>query len=141
VRVPELKQFGELDAEDFQRHPVWIGCHTTDYGKPRYEDTDEETFRPYDGHLPVNPSDGMLLIRAVIQLKDGTCYPGFVIPGLSLGRQQPQIFVDERRFAFWGGRLSIPQRSQRELYAALGKGPEAIFPLHFAGNLPFALRR
>jgi hypothetical protein len=76
----------------------------------------------------------MLLVRAVIQLKDGTCYPGFVTPGLSLGTQQPQIFVDDRCFAFWGGRLGIPQRSQHELYAALGKRPGAIFPLYFAAD-------
>lgn len=132
--IPELKQFGELGAEDFQSNPVWIGCHTADYGKAWYEDTDEQTFRPYDGDLPADPHGGVLLVRAVVQLKDGTCYPGFVSPGLSLGAQQPQIFVNDRRFAFWGGRLGIPQRSQQELYAALGKPPDAIFPLRFVGD-------
>src|SRR5882724_7003113 len=39
-----LKQFAELEPEDFGRHPVWIGCHTADYGKRWYNDTDEETF-------------------------------------------------------------------------------------------------
>ena len=27
---PELKQFGDLSPGDFDRHPVWIGCHTAD---------------------------------------------------------------------------------------------------------------
>src|SRR5438874_1972957 len=85
VKTLELKQFGELDAEDFQRHPVWIGCHTADYGRPWHEDTDDETFRPYSGKLPVDPSEGMLLVRAVIELKDGSRYPGFVTPGSGLG--------------------------------------------------------
>jgi hypothetical protein len=80
MATPELKQFGELELEDLKRHPVWIGCHTADNGKPWYEDTDEETFRPYAGTLPANPAEGMLLVRAVFELKDGTRYLGFVTP-------------------------------------------------------------
>lgn len=134
MSTPELKQFGELDAEDFQRHPVWIGCHTADYGRPWYEDTDEETFRPYSGKLPVDPSEGVLLVRAVIELKDGSRYPGFMTPGSGLGTQQPQIFVDERRFGFWGGIAGIVEQVQQELYAALEKEPGAIFPLRFVAD-------
>lgn len=130
----ELKQFGELNAEDFQRHPVWIGCRTADYGKPWYEDTDEETFRPFTGALPVDQNEGMLLVRVVIELKDGSRYPGFIAPGSGLGAQQPQIFVDDRRFGFWGGMVGITERAQQELYAALEKGPDAIFPLRFFAN-------
>jgi hypothetical protein len=77
---PELKQFGDLTAADFERHPVWIGCHTADYEEPWYEQTDEETFRPRTGDLPADPSEGMLLVRATIQLRDGTTLPGFVTP-------------------------------------------------------------
>ncbi len=54
----ELKQFGELEPEDFERHPVWIGCHTADYGKPWYNDSDEETFpcdREGDGGTRFQP--------------------------------------------------------------------------------------
>jgi hypothetical protein len=134
VKRTELKQFGELDVEDFQHHPVWIGCHTADYGRPWYEDTDEETFRPYTGRLPVDASEGMLLIRAVIELRDGSRYPGFVSPGSRLGAQQPQIFVDGRRFCFWGGVAGIAERAQREFYAALKKEPNAIFPLRFVAD-------
>jgi hypothetical protein len=71
MTTPELKQFGDFDIEDLERHPVWIGCHTADYGKPWYEDTDEETFRPYRGKLPADPADGMFLVRAVFVLRDG----------------------------------------------------------------------
>jgi hypothetical protein len=130
----ELKQFGELEVEDFQRHPVWISCHTADYGRPWYEDTDEETFRPYTGQLPVDASEGSLLIRAVIELRDGSRYPGFVTPGSGLGTQQPQVFVNGRRFGFWGGVAGIPEAAQRDLYAALGKEHDAIFPLRFAAD-------
>jgi hypothetical protein len=148
MTTPELKQFGDFDVEDLQRHPVWIGCHTADYGKPWYEDTDEETFRPYKGKLPADPAEGMFLVRAVFVLRDGTLYPGFVTPAIEgwgkghdgrpmfehnhiLGTQQPQMFVGDRLFGFWGGMVGINSHSQRELYAALGKRPEAIFPLRF----------
>jgi hypothetical protein len=134
LKAPELKQFGELDAEDFQRHPVWIGCHTADYGKPWYDDTDEETFRPYAEKLPADPSEGMLLVRAAISLNDGSTYPGFMTPGSGLGAQQLQIFVDDRVFGFWGGMVGIAERAQQELYATLGKDPEAIFPLRFVAD-------
>ena len=154
VKTPELKQFGELDAEDFQRHPVWIGCHTADYGKPWYEDTDEETFRPYSGKLPADLAEGMLLVRAVFELRDGSRYPGFVTPaaegwdkGLDgrpmfehnhvLGTQQPQMFVGDRLFGFWGGMMGIPSQAQQELYAALGKRPDAIFPVRFNADADF----
>jgi hypothetical protein len=60
---PELKQFNDLTPADFQRHPVWIACHTEDFAEPWFNETDEETFRPWIGALPVGPSDGMVLAR------------------------------------------------------------------------------
>jgi hypothetical protein len=148
MATPELKQFGELEAEDFERHPVWVGCHTADYGKPWYEDTDEETFRRYTGKLPADPAEGMLLVRAVFELRDGSRYRGFVTPAAEgwdkglvgrpifehnhiLGTQQPQMFVGDHLFGFWGGMLGIPSQAQQELYAALGKRPDVIFPVRF----------
>ncbi|HEY7363183.1 MAG TPA: hypothetical protein VIE37_03670 [Methylomirabilota bacterium] len=134
---PELKQFGDLGPSDFERHAVWIGCHTADYDEPWYDETDEETFRPWSGPLPVDPSQGMLLVRATLQLADGTAVPGFVTPAFDandLGTQQPQIFVGGRRFAFWGGVVGVPPRERHALYAALGKPPEAVFPLRFAAE-------
>jgi len=42
--------------------------------------------------------------------------------------------VDDRRFGFWGGMVGIPERAQQELYAALEKEPDAIFPLRFVAD-------
>jgi hypothetical protein len=154
MATPELKQFGDLEAEDFERHPVWVGCHTADYGKSWYEATDEETFRPYTGNLPADPAEGTLLVRAVFELRDGTRYPGFVTPaaeawdkGLAgrprfehdhiLGTQQPQIFVGDHQFGFWGGIVGIPSQIQQELYETVGKDPEAIFPVRFNTDAGF----
>jgi len=149
--TPELKQFGELELEDLARHPVWIGCHTADYGKPWYDDTDEETFRPRAGALPADPSEGKLLVRAVLEIKDGTRYMGFVTPAAEgwdkeqdgrlhnhiLGIQQPQIFVRDRMFGFWGGTAGISPETQREVYAAFGKRPDSIFPVQFYVDVGF----
>jgi hypothetical protein len=132
---PELKQFGDLSRGDFERYPIWTGCHVADYSEPWYGETDEETFRPWAGALPVAPSEGMLLVRAVFELRDGTRHPGFVTPAFDegdLGTQQPQIFVGDRRFGFWGGMFGVPIEQRRALYAALRRTPDAVFPLSFS---------
>jgi hypothetical protein len=134
---PELEQFGDLAAEDFDEHPVWVGCHTADYDEPWYEDTDEETFRPWTGNLPADASEGMLLVKATLELRDGSKHPGFVTPAPNpgdLGTQQPQIFAGGRRFGFWGGVFGVPIEERRSLYAALGRKPEEIFPLRFSAD-------
>jgi hypothetical protein len=131
---PELKQFGDLSPADFDQHPVWVGCHTADYGEPWYEGTDEETFRPWTGALPVSQSDGMFLVRATLELQDGSRHSGFVTPAFKegdLGVQQPQIFVGKRRFGFWGGMFGVAAEERQALYTALGRGPDAVFPLRF----------
>jgi hypothetical protein len=105
MAMPELKQFGELLPADFERHPVWVACHTADGGEPRYKDTDEETFRPWTAGFPATASQDILLVHATFELPDGSRYPGFVTPALKegdLGTMQPQMFVDGLRFSFWG---------------------------------------
>jgi peptidoglycan/xylan/chitin deacetylase (PgdA/CDA1 family) len=135
MTTPNLKQFADLTAEDFERHPVWIGCHTVDYDEPWYEDTDEQTFRPWTGKLPASASEGMLLVRATLELRDGTRYNGFVTPAAKerdLATQQPQVFVGARRFGFWGGIFGVPEKERKALYAALGKNPDQVFPMRFS---------
>jgi hypothetical protein len=68
--VPEMRQFGDLNPEDFQRHPVWIGCHGVDSNKPWYKDTDEEhSARGTERCL--SPTEGMLLVRATLNCEMG----------------------------------------------------------------------
>lgn len=152
---PELRQFGELGPEDFERHPVWILCHTADYDKPWYEDTDEETFRPWTEGLPATVLRETLLVRAEFELWDGSHYPGFVTPLVEgydtlpngrrvgkvrhpLSREQPNILVGSKRFAFWGGIIGISKQAQQEFYAAVGKEPEQVFPLQFRAEARLA---
>jgi hypothetical protein len=131
---PELKQYADLTVEDFDRHPVWIGCHIADYDEPWYEETDEETFRAWIGALPVDPSEPMLLVRATIELHDGSRYPGFVTPSLDdsdIGSQQPQIFVAGQRFGFWGGMFGADATERQVFYSAIGKRAGDVFPVRF----------
>jgi hypothetical protein len=133
VTTPELKQFGELTAEDFEREPVWISCHTEDYDEPWYDQTDEETFRPWTGDLPISPSLGMLLVRATATLADGSTYPGFYTPAENddLGLIQPQIFASGRLFMFWSGVLGVPRSYRDDFYGSIGGSPDTVFPIRF----------
>ena len=135
MEKPELKQFGDLSREDFDRHPVWIGCHTADYDKPWYEDTDEETFRPWTGKLPADAPEGILLVKATFELVDASRHAGFITPALGpddIGTQQPYIFVGDQCFGFWGGIVGVSIGERQSLYAALGRKPDEIFPLRFS---------
>ena len=140
---PLLRQFGNLRAEDFERHPVWVQCHIVDYDEPWYDDTDEETFRPWSKTTPVDPKEAMFLVKATFRLADGTELSGFVTPQNSeedegkpdLGLLQPQLFLPSgKRVGFWCGILSPPEDEVSGLYAALGKTQQEVFPVSFAAN-------
>jgi len=72
-----MKQWGDLTAADFERHPVWIGVHNYDDDEPWYEESDEETFRPWTGRLPFAEGRGIVLVAATFELADGSVYPGY----------------------------------------------------------------
>ena len=138
---PELKQFADLTGEDFVKHPVWINCHVEDYEQPWHEKADEETFRPWSGVLPVSASNGMLLVRAVAQLRDGSHYSGFLSPSFEegdLGMMQSHVFIDGKQYGFWGSQPGISVGWRQKFYEASGKEPEEIFPIRFTTEAEFA---
>jgi hypothetical protein len=129
---PVLRQFGELRPDDFERHPVWIGCHTADHDEEWYEETDEETFRPHVEPLPADPRDGMLLVRATATLNDGSELQGFLTPEVEkadLGAMQPHVFVSGLMFGFWTGMASVSDDMRNDFYGASGKDSAQVFPL------------
>ena len=119
---------------------MWASSHSFDCDEPWYAETDEETFRPWDGPLPVSPNDGMYLVRASFVLADGTPLDGFFTPPIthvggerSLGEIQPHIFLDAgERVGFWLGMFAQPAVACEQLYARLGKSADAVFPISFA---------
>lgn len=132
-----FKQYGELTPEDFQTHPVWVSCHLADEEEVWFEETDEESFRPWLGPLPVDPS-GLYLVAAAFSLADGTQLEGFVTPASPdepypgvLGTVQPCVFSAEGQVVcFWLG--MFPQRaSVQRAYNVLAKHPSQVFPVQF----------
>jgi hypothetical protein len=129
------RRLGELRAEDFEAHAVWVQCHTMDG-----DEFDEEMFRPWDGPLPVNPAAGMFLVRAVLTLADRTESAGFITPQPStandnkpdLGLIQPYLFLASgENFGFWYGALEPEAEDIARNYERLGRGPERVFPGRF----------
>jgi hypothetical protein len=140
---PDLKQFGDLRADDFRRHQVWAACHSFDYDEPWFDDTDEETFRPWLGKLPADPSEGMFLVACEATLADGSSSEGFLTPsqegqasGASdLGTIQPHLFLPAASaLGFWGGLAGTPAGARSELYRALARSSEGVFPIRFRAS-------
>jgi hypothetical protein len=133
---PLLKQFGDLSASDFELHPIWVSCHGTDQDEPWHDDTDEETFRPWTGQVPVDPADGIFLVRSRFRIASGQEYAGFVTPAMpqesgNLGAIQPHMAVAGRFVSFWYGMMNIPAETKSALYVALRKKPSEVFPIRF----------
>ncbi len=131
---PELKQFEQLTEADFDRYPVWIDVHLTDYSEPWYDETDEQTCRPWTGDIPVDPAQHMFFIRAAFEMSDGSQHSGFATPSArneDLGAMQPVLFAGGRQHLFWWGILGINDEHRRAFYTAVGKEPELIFPIDF----------
>ena len=140
---PLLRQFGDLTPADFQTYAVWVNCHVIDYNEPWYDDTDEETFRPWLEATPVDPAETMFLVRASLRLADGTEFPGFITPQQpqqnegqpDLGLIQPQLFLTSgKQVAFWFGVLTPSKGDISGLYASLGKTDAEVFPLTFTAE-------
>lgn len=161
--TPELKLIADLRSSDFQRHPVWVGVHNMDYGKPWYDASDERTYRPNMEPLPLPAERGMVLVQAVFTLRDGSKHTGFVqaarpdwdVPlrkGMAtarslsggdsrglLGIQRPHIFVGQEVFYFWGGVAGIAPATRERFYVAIGRPAETIFPITFAAEPGLAI--
>jgi hypothetical protein len=138
---PILKQFIELNENDFINNPVWVQCHIIDYDQPWYEETDEKTFRPWDKELPVNPDYAMYLIQTTFTANNGITYTGFITPNGNafgendLGLVQPQIFgKDGKIVSFWMGMFKYENEKIREIYANLNLSPNDLFPIKFAST-------
>lgn len=137
---PILKQFGDLTISDFDKFSIWVQCHIIDYDERWYDDTNEETFRPWTEKTPVSPDYAMFLIKADLKLKNGAKFQGFLTPCLEsdyqnendLGLIQPQIFGRSGEcIGFWTGAFPMKSTEIQDFYKLIGKTPEEIFPIEF----------
>jgi len=131
---PNLKQFVHLKSGDLVTHPVWASCHSVDDDEPWYEETDEETCRPWPSEIPV-AADEMYLVAGEFAMADGSCHQGFATPALEpneMGLIQPQIFSPSgKRHAFSLG-MFPRQEEINGFYTDFAKRPSPVFPVTFS---------
>ena len=136
AKRPLLRQASDLKAGDFGKHPVWVHCHVVDYDESWYDDTDEETFRPWLGALPINPSHAIFLVTAEFVFANGSTFEGFVTPATEpadIATMQPHVFVGEERVGFFGGVFGVPEDTRVRFHHAVG-GSTGVFPVTFAAK-------
>jgi hypothetical protein len=130
------KQVYELTPEDLRESPVWEFC-LDEEGK---DGQDEATVRPYRAHGPLDPRDGMFIVRAAFALADGSRASGYLTPPVQnssgIGTLQPTIVTDAGQVVFWFG-CAVPDRAiLAKSYAYLGKDSGlAVFPLCFESQV------
>lgn len=129
------KQVYDLTPDDLSRQAVWEFA----LDEEGEEDQDEATVRPYEIDGPLDPNDGMFVVRARLQLADGTGLIGYLTPPVrgdsSLGTLQPAVVVEGGQVSFWCGMLTPEPAHVEESYARLGKSsPSDVFPLKFESD-------
>jgi hypothetical protein len=130
------RQIYELTADDLDRYPVWEFA----LDEEGEEGQDEATVRPYELHGPLDPSDGMFIVRARLTLADGTGVIGYLTPPVqgdsSLGTLQHAAVTGAGQVSFWCGILAPEPTYIAESYARLGKSAAAqVFPLRFESDV------
>jgi|HubBroStandDraft_2_1064218.scaffolds.fasta_scaffold629716_1 hypothetical protein len=82
MELPLLRDISELTPSDFREHPLWVCVHGRDQEAPWYEQTNDQTYRPWIGALPYVPKSPFdaVLVAAIFELADGTTYRGYFNP-------------------------------------------------------------
>jgi hypothetical protein len=129
------KQVYELTVEDFETHPVWEFASDEE----SEEGQDEATVRPYSQSGPANAADGMLVVRALITLADGTQLKGYLTPppprSNDIGSIQPEIVTPKGNVSFWYGVRKPSPEIISKAYEILGKESAGVFPVHFTSDV------
>jgi hypothetical protein len=126
----------DLAVQDLDRHAVWEFA----LDEEGVEGQDEATVRPFEVAGPLDPGDGMFIVRARFRLSDGTRMRGYLTPQVqgdsSLGTLQPTIVAAGGQVFFWCGMLE-PEPSQIAAnYARLGKvSAHEVFPIRFESDV------
>jgi hypothetical protein len=130
------RQVYDLTVADLDQHPVWEFA----LDEEGEEGQDEATVRPYESHGPLDPAEGMFIVRARLRLADGTQFTGYLTPPVqgdsSLGTLQPTVVAGEDQVGFWCGMLEPEPAQLASCYARLGKSSAAqVFPLRFESDV------
>lgn len=136
VRV--RKQVYELTLGDLSTFPIWEFRLDAE-GEEGQEGRDESTVRPYSALGPLDPADGMFVVRAVFTLADGTRMRGYFTPpsrdDASMGTLQPIIVTDRGQVRFWCGTATPGPKRLAHSYELLGKNAKQVFPVQFESDV------
>lgn len=129
------KQVYELTLDDVKKFPVWEFA----LDEEGEEGQDEATVRPYEVSGPLEPSDGMFIVRATFTLADGTRMHGYVTPPVKrddgLGRLQPVIITERGQVLFWHGVVPPSAENLAQSYARLGRDAAKSFPAQVVSDV------
>jgi len=130
------KQVYELTPADLETHQIWEFA----LDEERLDGQDEATVRPWKGGPPLNPADGMFVVRASFELADGARLFGYLTPpvqGVSgIGTIQPVIVAKQGQVQFWFGIRTPNAEEISRAYATLGRTANAVFPCRYASEVP-----
>jgi len=130
------RQVYELTPTDLERFPVWEFA----LDEEGEEGQDEATVRPYDATLPLDPAEGMFIVRATLTLSDGTHFKGYLTPAVQgeegLSTFQPAVVVPGGQVSFWCGMLVPSPDHIARCYSLLGKASSRqVFPVRFQSDV------
>ena len=129
------KQVYELTAGDLEQHPIWEFA----LDEEGEEGQDEATVRPWTGNQPLDPADGMFVVRAVFELADGTKLTGYLTPPVqgesSIGTIQPIVVTDRGQVNFWCGAMAPAVEAVRGSYTKLGRNSSSVFPCRYSSDV------
>lgn len=80
--APLLRDQGSLLRADFDRYPVWVRVQDYDREQPWYRGSTEQTYRPWEGPLPLQPRSQfhLALVAASFRLSNGDFHTGYLNP-------------------------------------------------------------
>jgi len=129
------KQVYELTLGDLSTFPVWEFRLDAEGEEGR----DESTVRPYSALGPLDPTDGMFIVRAVFTLADGTRMRGYITPpgrdDAGVGTLQPIVVTDRGQIRFWCGTATPSPKRLTHNYELLGKNAKQVFPVQFESDV------
>jgi|GEM_PF-706097 len=148
IKMKIRKQVYELTPKDLDKHPAWEFA----LDEEGEEGQDEATVRPIMQGGPVDPANGMCIVKAEFALNDGTIFTGFLtppVPGMpsifhfegddGSSQIQPSIVTDNGHVMFWYGLLKPSSEGLAQSYKILGKmTPTEVFPIRYRSIVDLA---
>ena len=139
---PTLKQYAGLSEQDLARHPLWVCTHGVDEQEPWYRETNELTYRPWDGRLPfdrLHPPAPDVAARVNFTIADGTSLTGLLTLPLapaaddySPNRLQPILLLpDGTPVGLYVGAQRLAEETMGTLLRQLHKDRSQVFPIRY----------